>query len=420
MCFLTATAVTSAARLSPLAPAPDWSRLEAYQRTITKAEFLKLVNEVYSPDGAFWKYCQLADDRVLIFSDTTHLLPLATLHFAPDEMSCRARPIDFTPQKRIASTATAEKPLEGVRICLDPGHVGGDWAKMEERFFQVGQDPPVEEAELNWITCQHIAEQLTALGAQISWSKKHNEPVTALRPGDLRDVAIQSMLESGNWPIGPLSAAQIRQQIDDRANSLFYRSAEIFARAEVVNALKPDLTLCVHYNAAPWGTLGNPQLIDQSKLVLFVNGAYQESELSYDDEKFNLLIKLLDDTYQWELRGANFVAEELLHTFKMPAETYTGWNMVKKVGGDSVFARNLMASRTFRGPVVFVEGPYMNARDAYPRLIAGDYEGTRPFNGVEQPSIFREYATAVTAGVVRYFTNVKSDSTALTTPDIKK
>jgi N-acetylmuramoyl-L-alanine amidase len=404
--IISMTSPALAARLSPLAPAPDWKRLEAYQQTITREEFIRLVNEAYSPDGGFWKYCQLGDDRVLIFSDTTHLLPLATLCFAADEASCRPRPIDFTPQKHLSPQASPERPLDGLHICLDPGHVGGEWAKTEERFFQVDQDPPVEEAELNWITCQHIAQQLGTLGARVSWSKNHNEPVTRSRPGDLRDVAIQSLLEGGNWPTGPISAEGIRQQIDFRANALFYRSAEIFARAEAVNKLKPDLILCIHYNAAPWGTPGHPQLVDQSKLVVFVNGAYQESELSYDDEKLNLLIKLLDNTYPLELRGANFVAEELLRAFNMPAETYTGWNMVKKVGTQpSVFARNLLATRTFRGPVVFVEGPYMNARDAYPRLIAGDYDGTRLINGVEQPSIFREYAHAVTAGVVRYFSN---------------
>ena len=60
--------------LSPLAPKPDWDSLEPYQKTITRGEFTRLVNNVYSVDGAFWAYCNINDERVVIYSD------LATLH----------------------------------------------------------------------------------------------------------------------------------------------------------------------------------------------------------------------------------------------------------------------------------------------------------------------------------------------------
>lgn len=406
--LIAATACTTpvwAARLTPLAVTPDWSRLDAYQYTITRAEFLRLINDVYSPDGGFWKYCQLGDDRVLFFSDTLKTQPLATLRFAPDDASVRPVPVDFSPTARLAATATKERPLEGVTICLDPGHVGGDWAKLEERFFQIPPDPPIEEAELNWITCQRIAEKLEALGARVTWSKSHNQPVTSLRPDQLHDEAILSLATTGgNWPLAGLDPAKILQQVEDRANSLFYRTAEIRARAEAVTKLKPDLTLCVHYNAAAWGDPKNPQLVEQSKLVYFINGAYSENELSYDDQKFELLIKLLDRTAPLEQRGAEFIAKEMIERFKMTPETYANWSAVKKVGPvPGVFARNLLANRSFPGPVIFIEGPYMNARDAYPWLIAGDYEGMKEINGVAKQSLFREMADAVVAAVVRYF-----------------
>lgn len=394
-----------AARLTPLASEPDWNRLDAYQYTVTRAEFLRLINEVYSPDGGFWKYCQLGDDRILIFSDTLKLTPLATLRFAADDASRRPRPVDFTPTRHVSKTATAKRPLEGVRICLDPGHVGGTWAKLEERFFQIVPDPPIEEAELNWLTCQHIARKLEALGARVMWSKLHNEPVTSVRPVELRDAAIESLVTGGgNWPLTLLDPAKILQQVDDRANSLFYRTAEIRARADIITKLKPDLTLCIHYNAAAWGDPKNPQLVDQSKLVFFTNGAYSEGELSYDDQKLELLVKLLDATAPLEQRGAELIAQEMVARFKMPAENYVNWNAVKKVGTvPGVFARNLLANRAFPGPVVFVEGPYMNARDAYPWLVAGNYDGKKTINGSERQNIFREFADAVTAGVLRYF-----------------
>ena len=39
----------------------------------------------------------------------------------------------------------------------------------------------------------------------------------------------------------------------------------------------------------------------------------------------------------------------------------------------------------YHGPVIYCEGPYMNARDAYYRIIAGDYLGMRTIQGPERP-----------------------------------
>ena len=77
-----------AGRLSPLAPNPDWSALDAYQNTITRAEFSRLINQVYTPDGEFWKYIQIDDARAIIFSDLGHRQPLFTLHFAASDSTC--------------------------------------------------------------------------------------------------------------------------------------------------------------------------------------------------------------------------------------------------------------------------------------------------------------------------------------------
>jgi hypothetical protein len=88
----------------------------------------------------------------------------------------------------------------------------------------------------------------------------------------------------------------------------------------------------------------------------------------------------------------------------MEPEIYSGWTAVKRVGPSPyVFARNLSASRLFPGPVVYAEGPYMNALDAYARLIAGDYEGKREIQGRIYQSIFRDYAEALAEGVFHYF-----------------
>jgi hypothetical protein len=45
----------------------------------------------------------------------------------------------------------------------------------------------------------------------------------------------------------------------------------------------------------------------------------------------------------------------------------------------------------------------MNSREAFARIQAGDYEGTRNIEGVEHKSIFREYADSVVEGLAEYY-----------------
>jgi len=53
--------------------------------------------------------------------------------------------------------------------------------------------------------------------------------------------------------------------------------------------------------------------------------------------------------------------------------------------------------------VVYCEPYVMNSKDAFARIQAGDYKGTRSINGVERKSIFREYADAVADGLADYY-----------------
>ena len=179
-----------AGQLSPLAPAPNWSALDAYQQTISHKEFAHLVDGVYSPDGAFWNYADIDDKRVIIYSDTAKAHPLFTLRFAADEDSTTPAPYKYITHSTSTDPA---RPLKGIKIALDPGHIGGDWAKLEARYFKIGDDPAVEEANLALITCKRLAELLEADGATVIWAKKDLEPVTSLRPEDLHREAIAAL-----------------------------------------------------------------------------------------------------------------------------------------------------------------------------------------------------------------------------------
>src|SRR5258708_5010609 len=125
---------------------PKWNVLENYQRTIIHDEFAHLINDVYCTHG-------IPDDLIKIDSDTAQIVTnckshsVFTLHFAPDANSKTRIPRLWRPAKAL-SPAKPNEPLLGLRIALDPGHLGGKWAKMEERWFQVGETKPVTEGDL--------------------------------------------------------------------------------------------------------------------------------------------------------------------------------------------------------------------------------------------------------------------------------
>src|SRR6266849_10311821 len=118
-----ATTLRSADNLGVLGSAPKWSVLEHYQETITHDEFAHLINDVYCTHG-------FAADLIKIDHNAAQILTnreshnVFTLRFAPDANSKAHVPRLWRPAGSLLP-AKPEKPLSGLRVALDPGHLGG-------------------------------------------------------------------------------------------------------------------------------------------------------------------------------------------------------------------------------------------------------------------------------------------------------
>src|SRR5256712_1882847 len=404
-------ALYAADHLTVLASKPRWSVLENYQETITHDEFTHLIRDIYCTHG-------LGDDLLKIDNDSAQILKnrdaqtFFTLRFANDETSRREVPRLWRPAKSLPP-ARPEKPLAGLRIALDPGHLGGRWAKMEERWFQVGDAPAVQEGDLALRTARILAPQLRKLGAKVFFVRKGAEPVTSKRPDDFKELARKILIKNGVPqpradvldPNDPAKEQTIRWQ----SEILFYRYSEIRRRAVLVNTkLHPDLVLCLHFNAEGWGDPNNPILIDTNHLHLLVNGAYLQDELELDDERFEMIRRLLSRVYDEELPLADAIAVAMARETQLPPYQYPTTQNATKVGTTGyVYARNLLATRLYRCPVVYCEPYVMNSHEAFARIQAGDYDGMRNVNGMERKSIFREYANSVVDGLVEYYSKAR-------------
>src|SRR6266566_2109793 len=400
--------------VSILGSRPKWSVLEKYQETITRDEFARLVQNVYCTHG-------FAPDLIEINEKAARILmnrkaqKFFTLRFAENDAARRPVPRLWRPAKSLPP-AKPDKPLLGLRIALDPGHLGGKWAKMEERWFQVGNSEPVEEGELTSRVARLLAPRLRQLGARVSFVRNSNDPVTAKRPGGFKELARKILIKNGvpqpRADVLDANDPEKEQTIRWQSEILFYRYSEIRRRAALVNfKLHPDLVLCLHFNAESWGDPNNPTLTDTNHLHLLVNGSYLQDELELDDERFEMIRRLLSRAYDEELPLADTIAGAMARETGLPAYEYPTANSTTKVGASGyVYARNLLATRIYRCPVVYCEPYVMNSNDAFVRIQAGDYEGTRLINGVERKSIFREYADSVAEGLVDYYSKARSRS----------
>jgi hypothetical protein len=403
----------AAQRLSPLAPAPDWTALEVFQETITRAEFEQLLEHVYAPGGAALGVVTVSDDAATI---RTSLHPVAEwrLRFAPAEVAGKAPPRYWRPASALGS-APAEQPLAGVKIALDPGHLGGPWAKMEERWYQVGESRPVVEGEMTLQVAQRLAPQLRALGAEVALVREQLGPTTPERPADLEAAARAELALQGiAHPRATYDPAKAEdpergQTVQWQSELLFYRISEIRHRAKVVNEqIKPDLVVCLHFNAEGWGgDLRNPQFVPRNHLHVLVNGCYAADELRFDDQRHDLLVKLLNRSFDEELAVSETVAAALAADTGLPPYVYTTANARPCGASPYVWSRNLLANRLYHAPVVFLEPYVMNHEQVWARVQAGDYEGERLVAGAMRKSIFREYADAVAAGLATYYRSAR-------------
>jgi hypothetical protein len=416
------SAFTIAAVFSPVAQAgdnigilgshPRWQVLDKYQGTITRAEFVDLVQNVYCTHG-------LPADMITVGETSARILTnrdaqsFFTLRFAADEASRQRVPRLWRPAGSLPSPKI-EKPLSGLRIALDAGHLGGKWAKMEERWFQIGDSPPVQEGDLVLRVARILAPKLRQAGATVSFVRGSAGPVTFKRPDDFKELAKKILIKNGvpqpREDILDAKDPAKEQTIRWQSEILFYRYSEIRRRAVLVNTkLHPDLVLCLHFNAEGWGDPKDPILIDHNHLHLLVNGSYLQTELELDDERFEMIRRLLSRAYAEELPLADTVAGSMARETKLPPYQYPTANTVTKVGTSGyVYARNLLATRLYRCPVVYCEPYVMNSREGYERIQAGDYDGTRTINGIERKSIFREYAESVADGVIEYYEKMRN------------
>ena len=400
------------ASLSAMAEAPKWSSLTLLSKTMSKEEFVTALETFYSDGSAFpapWD----VEEKAVVVKTGDPAAPTVRIEFLqPKEKAADLprfwRRVDELPPLK------GRPPLSDLHIALDPGHIGGAYAKIEERFLSFAPGESIQEGDLSLLTAQLLKKKLETLGAVVTLVRENSEPVTSFRPADLRLIA-QSVLRDAGVPMpvenyDPTSGDAKILTTQWQSEKLFYRVSEIRARAKKVNEkLKPDIVFCLHFNAESWGDATLPQFSPQNHMHVLINGCFSPLELTSQDVRYEMIGRVFSKAHTIELPLAEAVADSLASTTGLPPYVYTTTN-AKRVGANSyVYARNLLANRLYECPVIYLEPFVMNHQETYQRLLLGHFQGRTLVGGKLRASAISDYVEGVVQGLLKFSQNTRAN-----------
>jgi len=397
---------------SPRWPTPNpWFPIDLYQGTITRQQFEQKLHSLYDPFSAFPAYLDINDSRVVIYpSPQERQIPQFVLEFAPPNQPRAPMRWFRTPAEVRTMSHPLDGPLNGLRVAIDPGHIGGPWAQMEGRSTRYNGSAPVQEGDLNLITARLLKQELTAMGASVFVVRDSTEPVTPYRPDDMleeaRELLIAHSSHAQNLHALPADKLNLLfgQRLMELSEFLFYRCSEIKERGNRIrNNFVPDITIILYIDATPRSARG--RVTSGNANIFFVGGSYTKSEIADPEMRRRCVYKMVEGGADIETEVAADIADVFKQRTGLGPVPYGDSSTTRAVipHNPYVVARNLAANREYDGPVVCTEPYFMNNETVYKRLLAGDYEGQRTFDAKGYGSIFREYADCVAQGLVKAY-----------------
>ena len=304
-----------------------------------------------------------------------------------------------------------QKPLDGLRIVVDPGHHGGAWSRVERRYFtSPGTDGVVREGDLNYAVARLLAEKLERHGASVTLTREA-PPRSPFPAGthvayDEADEAAlllaQKMAQGYHLFWRNLYPARVAYWRLLRVRAAFvqefpfalYGRFDLRQRSRDAARLRPHLTLSIHHNIAK-----NPRL---NGIVVFVPGNFMFGELRLPSSRFYAVRRLLEGRLDDTIATARAIGWAMQNALQLPPLPYvraSNPGLDKKLAVDpeaGVFARNLALLRRTPGPVLLLEGPCMN----HPAEFARYQQQEVAVDGVLYSRRVEAYAEGVFRGVV--------------------
>lgn len=302
--------------------------------------------------------------RLQDFSLQYDLLPFDQIYAYYLKGNADGLPSPAKRQKR----GTSEKPLQGYKIALDPGHIANtlEIGDLEKKHIQMktasGDSIEFAEGMLTYATAVLLKEKLESSGAEVFITRKNGTTAFGQTFEDWKKANLQRTVDS-LFKLGELKPDQKRYFSGGKAKDrdifrVVFRDLDLAKRVELINKYKPDITIIIHYNVDETN-LGWSKPSDKNLNMTFIGGAFMKNDLSNPEKRFEFLRLLASE----DLENSIELSTRLINSFEKnlkvkTADVHDAKYLVEgcfPTGVNGVYCRNLQLTRYIHSTLVYGE-----------------------------------------------------------------
>jgi N-acetylmuramoyl-L-alanine amidase len=356
----------------------DFHDFDVYQEKFTFEEVSEKIQK-FLVKGATEDFCHLTPEALYV-GDLAHQEIDYVLH--------------LNTQLSLPSHEKLKKQgLKGVKVAIDPGHFGGAFAELEERFIHVPEESiRFCEGDLTYLTALELKRLLEEEGAIVFMTRE------GFGQGALQ-VDFFNWLEMRPDLQGTLPLSKVFRS--------YYNNLDLIERAEKINAFSPDITVIIHYNAHSTALekLQNSYLTETNFNLAFIPGAFCKGELKSLDARYEFIRLLVTDQIEESLILSEFITAQFVKQLGVPLiaewEKTSYTDSVCLMQKPGIYCRNLALTRRVHSPLCYGETLIQNNQDEVYRL----WEKDAFVLDVPCSQRVKEVACAYFEGIKEYFSH---------------
>ena len=291
-----------------------------------------------------------------------------------------------------------KRSLQDAKIAIDPGHFGGSYAELEERYIHIPAEQTknhqvirFDEGTLTYLTALYLKSLLEKEGATVY--------VTRSAPGT---GAIEKSFSA--W-LNDHPALFNNKEPLSRLFRTYYNKEDLRARARLINEFSPDITVIIHYNAhQSCQEKARGLLVTKSNFNLtFIPGAFCANELATIEDRYEFVRLIVTDDVEQSRKLSRIVLRQCVTRLSVPILQRT-----KKTGYTSdvclfqepgIYSRNLVLTRLVHSPLCYGETLVQNNECEVYKLGTND----SMIEGYSCPKRIKEVARAYFHGIKNFF-----------------
>ncbi|MEW6057737.1 MAG: hypothetical protein AB1540_14090 [Bdellovibrionota bacterium] len=408
-----------------IAQEPSYAQLTAtFDGAQTNEHFTELLQHI-DPAKTLARYASWDSKKLVLFQDRDSKTKVDfSLAFKPDGVP-KDPSQNIYQLQRIAKTAPRSAPLTGLRVALDPGHMGGrKWDKRTGKYLLIDGKHHLSEGVLTLHTCLLLAKELEALGATVFLTRTTLGPVEDkidpdrfdLSPHVKQEIRASSDLGWFDALLEKFTMGQrlfrafdqhpeIRKIRGKNRYAHFNDRVDLAARAVKINSFKPHLTLIIHFDfvGERTKTQRNTNLVRA-----YIPGNILPHELATRELRAKL-VQTLFDYHRWEESRhlSRKLVQNLAEIAGIKKKTSQTDHKAKKVE-DGIYARNLALTRLIQeGALSYLEVLHYNHESEFHRLYAQNRRSEHRGIKFDHSSRLHDIVAGLKQGVLDYVGTVE-------------